>query len=88
MDNGRRYYYAVVAYDRGDEVAGIFPGENTKQVSVLSTGEVVADINVAVVVPNAPVAGYVPPEDAHAALAHCRAGHRRRARTPSSTRRG
>ncbi len=64
VDNGRRYYYAVVAYDRGDEAAGIFPGENTKQVSVLSTGEVVADINVAVVVPNAPVAGYVPPKDA------------------------
>ncbi len=64
VDNGRRYYYAVVAYDRGDEETGIFPGENTKQVSVLSTGEVVADINVAVVVPNAPVAGYVPPKDA------------------------
>jgi hypothetical protein len=61
VENGRRYYYAIVAYDRGDEVAGIFPGENTKQVRVLSTGEVENDINVAVVTPNARAAGYVSP---------------------------
>jgi hypothetical protein len=63
VDNGRRYYYAVVAYDRGDELAGIYPGENTKQVTVLPTGEVVTDINVAAVVPNAPVSGYVRPSN-------------------------
>jgi hypothetical protein len=61
VENGRRYYYAVVAYDRGDEVAGIFPGENTKSVQVKSTGEVVHDINVAVVTPNTHAAGYTPP---------------------------
>ena len=63
VDNGRRYFYAVVAYDRGDEVAGIFPGENTKQISILSTGEVVTDINTAVVIPNAPKSGYTAPAD-------------------------
>jgi hypothetical protein len=63
VENGRRYYYAVVAYDRGDEVAGIFPGENTKVVRVLSTGEVEHDINVAVVVPNIPSAGYSKAKD-------------------------
>lgn len=61
VENGRRYFYAIVAYDRGDEIAGIFPGENTKQVRILSTGEVERDINVAVVTPNARSAGYVAP---------------------------
>jgi hypothetical protein len=64
VENGRRYFYAVVAYDRGDESIGIFPSENTKFVTILPTGEVFHDQNVAVVVPNAKVAGYVPPEDA------------------------
>jgi hypothetical protein len=62
VENGRRYYYAIVAYDRGDETKGIFPGENTKQVRVLSTGEVEHDINVAVVTPNTRAAGYVAPK--------------------------
>jgi hypothetical protein len=62
VENGRRYYYAVVAYSKGDAFTSIFPAENTKQVSVLSTGEVIHDINVAVVVPNAPVSGFVPPD--------------------------
>jgi hypothetical protein len=68
VENGRRYYYAVVAYDRGDEVAGIFPGENTKSVRVLSTGAVQKDINVAVVTPNAKAAGYVSPATGVGAL--------------------
>jgi hypothetical protein len=62
VQNGRRYFYAIVAYDRGDELAGIFPGENTKPVQILSTGEVEVDINVAVVTPNARTAGYVTPK--------------------------
>jgi hypothetical protein len=61
VENGRRYFYALVAYDRGDETAGIFPDENTKTVRILSTGEVEADINVAVVTPDARTAGYVAP---------------------------
>jgi hypothetical protein len=63
VENGRRYYYAIVAYDRGDEAVGIFPSENTKFISVLPTGEIVHDINTAYVVPKAKVAGYVPPAD-------------------------
>lgn len=64
LDNGRRYYYAVVAYDRGDELIGIFPSENTKIIRVQSSGIVDSDINTAVVVPNAKVAGYTRPKDA------------------------
>lgn len=64
VDNGRRYYYAVVAYDKGDEIAGIFPGENTFSIRFESTGEVSnKDINVVQVTPNARVAGYIPPAD-------------------------
>lgn len=63
VDNGRTYYYALVAYDRGDDALKIFPSENTRQITVLPTGEVFADINVAVVAPNAPAAGYVDPDD-------------------------
>ncbi len=62
--------YAVVAYDRGDEIAGIFPGENTKTVRVLSTGAVDHDINVAVVTPNARAAGYVAPTNGVEATAY------------------
>jgi hypothetical protein len=63
VQNGRRYYYALVAYDRGDEYLGIFPSENTKFVTITSSGEVIHDINVAVVTPNSKVAGYVKPPD-------------------------
>lgn len=62
VQNGRRYFYAVVAYDRGDETSNIFPKENDKRIDILPTGEVRTFQNTAVVVPNAPVAGYVPPE--------------------------
>ncbi|OGU75315.1 MAG: hypothetical protein A3H45_02820 [Ignavibacteria bacterium RIFCSPLOWO2_02_FULL_55_14] len=64
VENGRRYYYALVAYDRGDELIGIFPSENTKIIRVSSSGEVTKDVNTVIVVPNAKVAGYERPEDA------------------------
>lgn len=64
VDNGRKYFYAVVAYDKGDELAGIFPGENTFSIRFESTGEISnKDINVVVVTPNAKAAGYVRPAD-------------------------
>ncbi len=50
--NGRTYYYAVVAYDRGDASKDIYPSEN---------GRSLDQQNVITVVPNAHVAGYVPP---------------------------
>ncbi len=64
VDNGRRYYYAVVAYSKGDEDLGVYPAENTKSIRLSSTGEIDSkDINVITVVPNAPAAGYArPPE--------------------------
>jgi len=61
VENGRRYYYAVVAYDKGDEALGILPSENSKTVTISTSGQVSADINVAVVTPNAKAAGYVGP---------------------------
>lgn len=59
--NGRTYYYAVVAYDRGDATKDIFPSENTRFISKDALGNISTDINTVAVVPNAPVAGYVPP---------------------------
>ncbi len=59
--NGRTYYYAVVAYDRGDTEKDIFPSENTRFISKDALGRISTDINTAFVIPNAPVAGYVPP---------------------------
>ena len=61
VDNGRRYFYALVAYSKGDAVAGIFPAENTKFVTILPTGSIIHDQNVQVVVPNSKTAGYIPP---------------------------
>jgi len=49
--NGRTYYYAVTAYDSGDVEQGIFPSENSKYISVLSSGDILTDINTAVVTP-------------------------------------
>jgi len=59
--NGRTYYYAVVAYDRGDASKDIFPSENTRFLSKDALGRISTDLNTVAVVPNAPVLGYVPP---------------------------
>ncbi len=64
--NGQTYYYACVAYDMGDPAfgtAGLLPSETTKiiQSDVVGTVKFI-DINCAVVTPNAPAAGYLPPE--------------------------
>jgi len=61
VENGKRYFYAVVAYDRGDETLDIFPKENDKRIDVLPSGEIRTFQNTAVVIPNGEVAGYVPP---------------------------
>lgn len=76
IDNGKTYYYAVTSYDRGhteefyttgivDEegLPPIPPSESNKQILTDQTGQVTRlDINTARVVPNAPAAGYQPPE--------------------------
>jgi hypothetical protein len=64
--NGTRYYYAVVSYDMGDPnkgVLGLQPTECPKIISEDAAGTLkFIDINCAIMVPNAPVAGYIPPE--------------------------
>lgn len=64
--NGKQYYYALVAYDQGDPnfgTKGLIPSETTKIISEDVSGSIkFVDINCAVVIPNAPAAGYIPPE--------------------------
>jgi len=73
LDNGRRYYYAVVSYDFGydddffergiserDQLVPIAPSESSKIIQTDLVGNVIfLDKNTASVVPNAPAAGYV-----------------------------
>jgi hypothetical protein len=59
VDNGRTYYYSLVAYDRGESDEEIFPAENSKFITVLPTGEVFTDKNTAVVTPTSQAAGYI-----------------------------
>ena len=73
VENGRTYYYAVSSYDKGyaedfferglvetDLLASISPSESSKIIQTDLIGNVVSiGINCAVVVPNAPSAGYV-----------------------------
>jgi hypothetical protein len=65
VQNGRTYYYAVVAYDYGapDIGPGITPSENNTVIE-LDEAEEVRSIgkNVAIVIPHQPAAGYIPPE--------------------------
>src|SRR3989339_7897 len=62
VKNGVTYFYAVVAYNKGDTEKNLFPAVNSHYISVDISGNFSPDINCAVVVPNAPVAGYQPPE--------------------------
>jgi hypothetical protein len=62
VENGQTYYYAIVAYDRGDIEKAILPAENSKTIVVNASGDVTLDINTVVVVPRAPAAGYQSPE--------------------------
>lgn len=58
VQNGRTYYYALVAYDRGESDQDIFPAENSKFISVLNNGEIITDKNTARVTPTSTAAGY------------------------------
>lgn len=64
VQNGRTYYYVLVAYDYGlpDVGSGISPSENTFVLD-LDESEEVRDIskNVAIVTPHQFAAGYIPP---------------------------
>jgi len=56
--NGRRYYYAVNAFDRGSIEKNIAPSETNMYVSVNASGDITTGDNVVVVVPQAPSLGY------------------------------
>ena len=64
VQNGRTYYYAVIAYDYGapDIGPGISPSENNVVIE-LDEAEEIRSIgkNVAVVIPHQPAAGYIAP---------------------------
>jgi hypothetical protein len=65
VQNGRTYYYALVAYDFGapDIGPGIAPSENSVYID-LDEAEEVRSVgkNVQIVVPHQTAAGYIPPE--------------------------
>jgi hypothetical protein len=60
--NGQRYFYAVVAYDRGDIEKNIYPAECSKTILELNN-QLTFDANTVEATPNARVSGYQPPED-------------------------
>ena len=55
--NGKKYFYALVAYDEGDSEIDIFPSENTKFISELSDGSVILDKNTAIAIPKVKAPG-------------------------------
>ncbi len=63
VQNGRTYYYTLVAYNHGDEYLEILPAENKINVSISPSGEVSVGQNCTVVVPNAKTLDYLRPTD-------------------------
>jgi hypothetical protein len=58
VENGQRYYYAVVAYDRGVDSSQIYPSENAIAVSQTLRGGTIFPKNAAEVTPEPPAVGY------------------------------
>ena len=68
VQNGQTYYYAVAAYDQGfttttveGKFEGIPPSETTTIIKKDINGNIITDVNTAVVTPRPPAAGYIPP---------------------------
>ncbi len=59
--NGKRYFYAVTAYDRGDPEKNIAPAETNMYIAVDASGEIRTGDNTVAVVPQAPALGYKGP---------------------------
>ncbi len=55
---GQTYYYAVCAYDNGDEQMDIFPSENSKYIFRTSTGRIITDDNTGYITPGRRPIGY------------------------------
>lgn len=76
VENGQRYYYAVVAYDQGyandffergisslENLQEITPSETSKKIEVSASGRVIGyDSNTVGVTPNAPAIDYISPD--------------------------
>jgi hypothetical protein len=62
LTNGQRYFYAVTAYDYGFPDGNISPTETPIRIAVDVQGNITTGINVVVVHPRKPVAGYLPSE--------------------------
>ena len=71
VENGKTYFYAVCSYSKGDTAydvingvpTGLQPTECSKIITEDYSGSITfLDQNCAAVIPNAPVAGYVPPQ--------------------------
>lgn len=68
VTNGRKYYYAVTAFDYGLEQAGIAPSESPIQISRNPDGSVILGQNVVEVRPAKGQAGYISPDNPEAAV--------------------
>ena len=60
LQNGQGYYYAVTSYTKGNAQDNMYPAECSKFVTLDAQGVPHTDVNVAYVVPQAPMAGYMP----------------------------
>lgn len=58
VQKGVTYYYAVCAYDAGDEAMSIFPSEDPKFIRRASNGAIITDLNTAYITPGARPVGY------------------------------
>ena len=63
VQNGQKYYYAIRAYDQGYTPLEIIPAESNLKISIDNVTGKVTELgsSVAIVTPNAPVGGYLPP---------------------------
>ncbi len=63
VTNGKRYFYAVTAFDFGNTTAGIAPSESAIKISQNPDGSVTLGKNVVEVRPSPSQAGYISPEN-------------------------
>jgi hypothetical protein len=61
VENGQQYFYAISAYDFGNDSTGVFPAETSKYVFVDQSGIITTDKNTVVVTPSPNAAGYRAP---------------------------
>ncbi len=59
--NGKRYFYAVTAYDKGAKDKNIAPAETNMYIAVDASGKITTSDNTVAVIPQAPAGGYRAP---------------------------